>query len=246
MGRGRRRLAWLMCALVGAGLIAGCGAGASSEDVTAAEIRLEPAGVPGSAPFTRSVAVEEGSLAAPPDDGSGVVLDGDAPRRYAATRGRPACDREALVAALEAGSERAATWARAEGIERDDLDAFVATLTPLLLRNDIRVTNHDYANGHAVARQAVLQAGTAVLVDPNGVPRVRCSCGNPLADPVGVTLRYERDRWRGFDPAAVRTVTRSHNPLREFLLTDIGSGETVLRPVGTAGSFDTEPDSRGG
>jgi hypothetical protein len=39
-------------------------------------------------------------------------------------------------------------------------------------------------NGHAVAFQAILQAGTAVLVDKDGKPVTRCRCGNPLLEPV--------------------------------------------------------------
>ena len=30
----------------------------------------------------------------------------------------------------------------------------------------------------------VLQAGTAVMVDDRGVPRAKCSCGNPLREPI--------------------------------------------------------------
>ncbi|MGH3907098.1 MAG: DUF6777 domain-containing protein, partial [Pseudonocardiaceae bacterium] len=42
---------------------------------------------------------------------------------------------------------------------------------------DTRVTNHGYRDGKATDRQAVLQAGTAVLVDEKGRPRVKCGCG---------------------------------------------------------------------
>ncbi|GAP52775.1 serine/threonine protein kinase [Streptomyces azureus] len=55
-----------------------------------------------------------------------------------------------------------------------------------MLRADTGVTNHGFRAGRAAVLQAVLQAGTAVLVDDRGVPRVRCACGNPLRPPVAM------------------------------------------------------------
>jgi hypothetical protein len=46
------------------------------------------------------------------------------------------------------------------------------------------VTNHSFVDGRAVAFQSILQAGTAVLVDQDGVPVARCRCGNPLLKPI--------------------------------------------------------------
>ena len=57
---------------------------------------------------------------------------------------------------------------------------YIAKLHPVTLTRDTQVTNHAYTNGQAVPFQAILQAGTAVLVDEYGVPVVRCYCGNPL------------------------------------------------------------------
>ena len=61
--------------------------------------------------------------------------------------------------------------------------AFLRGLTPVVLRADTRVTNHGFRDGSATSFQSVLQAGTAVLVDDHGAPRVRCACGNPLKAP---------------------------------------------------------------
>ena len=47
------------------------------------------------------------------------------------------------------------------------------------------MVNHDYADGDAAAVNSVLQAGTPVLVDATGTPRVRCSGASPLAVPDG-------------------------------------------------------------
>ena len=46
------------------------------------------------------------------------------------------------------------------------------------------MTNHSFVGGRAVGYQAILQAGTAVLVDSSGRPVVRCRCGNPLLEPI--------------------------------------------------------------
>ena len=63
---------------------------------------------------------------------------------------------------------------------------YIRELRPVTLTRDTRVTNHSFVDGRAVAFQSILQAGTAVLVDKDGVPVVRCRCGNPLLEPVYV------------------------------------------------------------
>ena len=63
------------------------------------------------------------------------------------------------------------------------IGAYVDSLTPVVLTDDTLVTNHGYRDGHATTLPAVLQAGTAVMVDTLGVPRVKCNCGNPLTPP---------------------------------------------------------------
>jgi hypothetical protein len=68
----------------------------------------------------------------------------------------------------------------------EDIPQFLDALTPVRLRYDTRVTNHGFRDGEARPFQAILQAGTAVLVDRHGVPRNRCSCGNPLTEPSSI------------------------------------------------------------
>ena len=66
------------------------------------------------------------------------------------------------------------------------------------------VTNYGYSNGVATPRQAVLQAGTGVLVDSTGQPVVRCACGNPLTAPAAINLpaaQFQGARWDTFNPA---------------------------------------------
>ena len=61
---------------------------------------------------------------------------------------------------------------------------YIRGLRSVTLTRDTRVTNHSFVGERAVGFQAILQAGTAVLVDEKGVPVVRCRCGNPLLEPV--------------------------------------------------------------
>src|SRR5262249_28031429 len=64
---------------------------------------------------------------------------------------------------------QAGAWAGVPGIAPADIPGYFARLTAVRLRVDTRVTNYDYKDGHADGFQAVLQAGTAVLVDNRGV-----------------------------------------------------------------------------
>ena len=56
---------------------------------------------------------------------------------------------------------------------------YLRGLTSVVLRADTQVTNHGFRDARVTGFQSVLQAGTAVLVDNRGVPRVRCACGSP-------------------------------------------------------------------
>jgi hypothetical protein len=120
------------------------------------------------------------------------------------------CDPEALIAFLMANPDKAAAWVAALNADPSlewsggqqltvaDIPAYVRELTATFLTQDTRVTNHGYVNGKATPRQSILQAGTAVLVDKAGIPRVRCACGNPLALPHKVdNPHYVGECWPG-------------------------------------------------
>ena len=93
------------------------------------------------------------------------------------------------------------------GDRPDQIRDYVGQLTPVLLRADTRVTNHGFANGKATTLQSVLQAGTAVLIDKFGAPRVRCECGNPLLEPRRPSTRhYIGQRWDWFNQLNVIVV----------------------------------------
>lgn len=78
------------------------------------------------------------------------------------------------------------------------------SLQPVVLMHDTWVTNHGYRDGRAVPFQSVLQAGTAVLIDAYGVPRVQCGCGNPLAPRwTGYVVPTSGTPWPGYNPTYV-------------------------------------------
>lgn len=143
---------------------------------------------------------------------------------------------------LLANGGKAAAWAGVLGIPASRIPEYVGGLTPVVLRADTRVINHGYRDGTATARQSVLQAGTAVLVDEYGVPRVKCGCGNPLAEPTPTPAeaRFVGDAWAGFDANGLVRVTPAARSVDRFTLIDVTTGYPFSRARGTAGSVDTD------
>lgn len=253
-----RKVPWWMVALgafvavvIGVG-VAVVVTGDDDTEGQPSELVLEPLGTGGTDPFTESVATEEvavrTAVSAPSTPaGTELTVAGSQPGLYGGTQDQKACDPAALVEFLTANPDKAAAWAGVLGIGTDGIATYVAGLTPLLLRTDTRVTNHGFANGVATPRQAVLQAGTAVLVDDRGVPRVRCSCGNPLTEPapLGSPLPTATDSgaialvgqpWSSWDPATV-VVVDAGVVVDEFVVFDIETETEFTQPVGS----DVEP-----
>ena len=244
---------------------AGCGddvdtssagdAGGTTEAVT---VRLEPIGLLVDDAFTGDLDLDppgaELAIALPdvPPLGVGVanslarqLAAGDDVGLYGGTRDVAACDVEQLLAFLTnpANEEKARAWADVLDIEVGGLEEYVDGLTAVRLRHDTRVTNHGFSDGDATAIQAVLQAGTAVLVDDRGVPRVKCACGNPLLEPAvtsGEVPANPDDAWSSFDAADVVAVEDADVALDDLTLLDLESGELFSRPAGSTGDADTD------
>ena len=68
---------------------------------------------------------------------------------------------------LKAHPDRMREWARVVGVSASykKVSKYIAKLHPVTLTRDTQVTNHAFTNGRAVPFQAILQAGTAVLVE---------------------------------------------------------------------------------
>ena len=126
------------------------------------------------------------------------------PGRTAVRATRHPADADQLVGFLAEDDAKAATWAGVHEIAVEDIESFVADLTPLRLTRDTLVLNHRFVDGEAEPRQTVLQKGEAVLVDELGTPRVKCSSGNPLLAPTAPELLADGDvggePWRASTP----------------------------------------------
>ncbi|OKI13147.1 DUF6777 domain-containing protein [Streptomyces sp. CB03911] len=207
------------------------------------EVALQTPADAGDAPFTESVATETGPAESAAASAGGQVspsgttairsVQGSATGLYGGEMKKPACDVEKLITQTASG-DKGKAWAAAEGIEQSAIPGYLRSLTSVVLRADTRVTNHNYQNGSANGYQAVLQAGTAVLVDSQGVPRVRCACGNPLTPPVlasgGVT--YTGKAWSSFQPSSLIVVTPAPAPVTQIVLVNVSTGTWFARETG--------------
>jgi hypothetical protein len=217
--------------------------GGSDDSAGASEVFLEPVSTTGDNPFMPSAGTDEDGVTPPPSatasPGSVATYSGDLPGLYGGTRNNAACDAAKIVSFLAANADKARAWAGALGIATSDIRSYVAGLTPVILRADAWVTNHGFENGVANEIPAVLQAGTAVLVDRYGVPAVKCFCGNPLTTPrVYSSPTYTGTRWPGFAPTSVTVIQKTTIVIDTFTLVDPRTGETFTRPAGSTGSRD--------
>jgi len=185
---------------------------------------------------------------------AGRTVEGDEPGLFGGSRDVGVCDVEALIEFLtdDENADKADAWAGVQGIDVDEIEDFIRGLTSVRLRFDTRVTNHGFSGGNATPSQSVLEAGTAVLVDDQGVPRVKCNCGNPLAEPADVgdlddeealdegLIQNLDDAWDNFDPVLV-VVVEAGATVDSFILVDLDSGDLFKREVGSNG--DNIPDA---
>ncbi|MEV8019779.1 DUF6777 domain-containing protein [Streptomyces sp. NPDC086554] len=214
---------------------------------TAGEVLLQPAAKSGPDPFTESTARDDGTppspTALPSSTASANVtrgVDGSAPGLYGGTRKVSSCDVEKQVSALQKDAAKNKAFASVLDIDPPAVPAYLRSLTPVQLRVDTRVTNHGYRDGAPTAYQAVLQAGTAVLVDDRGVPRVRCACGNPLTPPVAQkgTPKQTGDKWPGYRSSNVVVVAPAVQVVNVFIMFDPHSGDWFERDKGDTGAGD--------
>ncbi|HEY8526673.1 MAG TPA: DUF6777 domain-containing protein [Acidimicrobiales bacterium] len=244
--------------------LAACGGdddgGGGTADVGGERVRLEPVDAQLADPFldtnldTGVGAGAAGALAAALPELtesvaaslSGRVAAGSTAGLYGGSLDAEVCDSAQLVAFLTdpANAAQAEAWAGVHGIAVDEIPDYIAGLTSVRLRFDTRVTNHGFADGRAQPFQSILQAGTAVLVDDRGVPRARCYCGNPLAEPeplpgeagddaldLEAWAENPEDAWEGLDPGKVVTVEPGE-PSDTLTVADLETGEPVEKPVG--------------
>ena len=96
----------------------------------------------------------------------------------------------------------------------------------MILNSDTLVANHGYQHREATSFPSVLKAGTAVMVDATGMPRVKCNCGNPLTPPELFdlsTATTSGTSWPGYTPAAVLAV-QPGAPAQTLTLVNVSTG----------------------
>ncbi|MGW7101647.1 DUF6777 domain-containing protein [Streptomyces sp. NPDC054838] len=228
------------------------------------EVFLQATSAAGPDPFTPSTATRaEESEATPvvagePKSGRNGVrtleVNGAQPGLYGGTRNVASCDVERQVQFLTQHTDKRKAFAEPLGIRQSDVPSYLRSLTPVRLGWDTRVTNHGYRNGATTRYQAVLQAGTPVLVDDRGVPRVRCACGNPLAPPVAVKGKqtYSGRQWSSFRSTDIVAVRPAEKPVKTVTMFDPDRKGWYERPSGdvqgmhdheTAGPKGQRPES---
>jgi hypothetical protein len=172
----------------------------------------------------------------------GHVAAGDTVGLYGGTQTN-ACDAARIGRFLDANPQLANAWAQALRIQPGEIHLYLASLTALALRTDTAVTNHGYENGVANPFQSVLQSGTAVLVDAEGLPRVRCRCGNPLQTPAPPrqNVRYVGPTWKGFEAESVTVIRPAPKEVKVFVVVD-HDNKVKSRPRATSGTEDRDAD----
>ncbi|WP_405698884.1 hypothetical protein OG209_03405 [Streptomyces sp. NBC_01383] len=240
-------------------LAAGCardaplGGNGTKGTADAQEVLLQSAAARGPDPFTGSTVRPSGAAPAPsrtgpretPAPGGRAVhrLAGSTPGLYGGTRSVASCDVGKQIRFLAADRARREAFAHAAGIAPAGAAGFLRGLTPVLLRADTRVAGHGFSGGSATTFQSVLQAGTAVMVDSHGMPRVRCACGNPLTAPNGARESADRgEKWKGYDPARVVVVEPTARELTDLVIVDVVHSAWIERTAGDEGARDRAPE----
>lgn len=217
-------------------------------------VKAVASGVPSLAPFfdENSGLGHDAQIRSQPAHGSSLQ-QGSTPGLYGGTKKPTVCDVHRLEQFLTdpRNNRKAHEWARVVDIPQGRISAYLDRLTPVLLRHDTLVKNHDYKKEKAVPFDALLQAGIAVLVDEAGVPAVKCSCGNPLRPFKGATNRISVEfedgnkKWRDYDADEVVLVRPAPSKVDRFALVDVDEPERgIYRRTGTKGEADKVFDTR--
>jgi hypothetical protein len=213
-----------------------------SKTTKATTVRTEPVSTINADPFAPTPVGTDKQIP-PVTTAAPVTVEGGHVGLYGGTLNHTSCDKHQLVTFLQANPDKGAAWASVLGITTAQIPSYVDDLTPVLLRSDTLVTNHGYANGQATTIPAVLEAGTAVLVDDRGFPVTKCYCGNPLTPPSyytpGYKPTYTGPTWSGFTGTSVTIIQNNTTTIQTFTLVDPETKQAFKRPAGSDGTADT-------
>jgi hypothetical protein len=230
----------------------------SKDDSAAGEIFLEGASSQGTNPFgslpgpavsVTTTSSTQTTMSTTPGSATARSVSGGQRGLYGGSLNTGRCDPEAQIQFLSNNNSIANAfvnalntdptlrWSGGTKVSREQLPSYIRELTSVTLINDTRVTNYGYSNGRATPRQAVLQAGTAVMVDRYGAPRIKCNCGNPLTAPIAVRSApvYTGPQWPGFAPSNIVIVTQTTVIIDVFILVNLSGGGFIERTPGSTG-----------
>ncbi len=207
-----------------------------------------------SAAAAQQISSTNEQLPASPERGIRLVA-GTHPGMYGVVGQQSPCDPASITNALDSRSDVAQAWAQVQGIQPEQIPHYINTLTPVVLTADTWVTAHVYAAGRATATQSILQAGSAVMIDPAGVPRVRCMSGTPLRPPANENiagLPQSKSSWPGYSAQNVVAIAYTNapssftdpvptRPATEFSVIDLDTGTLQTRKAG--GTLDIPAQS---
>jgi hypothetical protein len=260
-------LTLIVAATLVAVVVMGKGVGSSSGH-DPHDVAMTPANASVEHPFMPSVVLSRATVAQAAGDRIAATLaripffpdrgvrlaSGTQPGLYGATTALGPCDAAAAANFLQGHSDKGRAWAEAIGIEPNLIPHYLNSLTPVTLTVDTWVTSHDFSAGRERAFQSVLQAGTAVMIDQAGVPRMHCESGNPLGPPANGNLADFHQTGRPWSTAAdnqtvvaiaYTTTSAGVNPAAanatEFNLVDITTGEPAVRQTGGTIVLNTPP-----
>lgn len=191
------------------------------------------------------IPVPDWIAAATPDAREAAVSD---PQAQFITPAADARTTAAEIADGVSGSGLASAVAGALGLSGDDPSAFLGHLTPGLLGEDAAATEFRRAGDGLKPRDVVMQAGTPVLVDAYGMPRLRVLSGTPLAplpQDHEVPASPPGDAWDGYDADGVSAPRPLDAPLAALTMVDaagqpatVGAGtELCSLPGGPMGKY---------
>ena len=208
------------------------------------ELVLEPAGSTGSDPFSASVAIYEKAVVADAALAATPQVEGNVPGLYGGTQDQQTCDPDALghLPRREPGEGRGVG-----GRARHHPGGDPRLRRHAHARGAARRHARDQSRLHRRRRDSSpvgAEAGTAVLVDNTGAPRVRCSCGNPLLEPEPLggtlptalaanTVTLVGQPWAGWNPQQV-VVVNATVVVNQFVVWDLINGGTYAIEIGGA------------
>jgi hypothetical protein len=147
------------------------------------------------------------------------------------------CDVDRLIDHVTADPSLARAFGAPFAVAATGASALIRELTPVVLLTDTAVTEYALRGDGVGSRQAILQRGTAVLVDAAGMPAVRCISGSPVRAPQTLPpdVVIEGEAWDGFDLSRVSRTPPGDRLVDRLVLVDVRTGLPVIRPIGADG-----------